>query len=162
MVSLETISIVLTGIGIIIALTYYGLQIRNQNRTRQAQLFMQMYHKYDDALMDSFGHIQRIEYEDYADFLEKYGPTSDDNMLPHFRRMAYFLEGMGVLVKEGLLSMRLVALTWAGTSRMFWDKLAPIIGEWREEINYPRLWSETEYLCKELIRYMDEHPELRT
>jgi hypothetical protein len=80
----------------------------------------------------------------------------------HIARMASFLEGMGVLVKEDLVSMRLVALTWAGTTRMFWDKMSPIIDDWRRAINYPRLWSETEYLCTELIKYMEEHPELAT
>jgi hypothetical protein len=76
--------------------------------------------------------------------------------------MAYFLEGLGVLVKQDLVSIHLVALTWAGSSRMFWDKISPILDDWRRAINYPRLWSETEYLCKKLIRYMEEHPELAT
>jgi hypothetical protein len=169
MVDYSTISIVFTGLSISIAAFYYILTLRNtqknqqlQLETRQAQLFMQMYNRADDALHESFNHIMRIEYRDFRDYWEKYGPDSNDDMSPHIRQMAYFLEGLGVLVKERLLSMRLVALTWAGTSRMFWDKLSPIIDEWREEIGYPRLWSETEYLCKELIKYMDEHPELKT
>ena len=41
-------------------------------------------------------------------------------------------------------------------------KVSPNLDEWREEIGYPRLWSETEYICEELIKYMDEHPELKT
>ena len=36
MVDYQAVSIVLTGIGLIIALTYYALQIRNQNKTRTA------------------------------------------------------------------------------------------------------------------------------
>lgn len=38
----------------------------------------------------------------------------------------------------------------------------PIINDLREHCKYPRLWSETEYVCKEVIKYVDEHPELRT
>jgi len=34
--------------------------------------------------------------------------------------------------------------------------------EVRECNKAPRTWSETEHLYKELIRYMEEHPELKT
>jgi len=47
MVDYQAISIVLTGIGLMIALTYYALQIRNQNKTRTAQLLMQVYSRLD-------------------------------------------------------------------------------------------------------------------
>jgi len=67
------------------------------------------------------------------------------------------------MVKEGYVSIRLVALMWAGMTRMFYEYiLEPIIEEGREYTKYPRLWSETEWLCKELIKYMNEHPELKT
>ena len=118
MVDYSTLSIVFTGLSISIAAFYYILTLRNtqknqqlQLETRQAQLFMQMYNRADDALHESFNHIMRIEYRDFRDYWEKYGPDSDDDMSPHIRQMAYFLEGLGVLVKERLLSMRLVALT---------------------------------------------------
>lgn len=43
MVTLETILDAVPALGIIVALVYYTLTIRNQNRTRQAQLFMNIY-----------------------------------------------------------------------------------------------------------------------
>jgi hypothetical protein len=70
-----------------------------------------------------------MEYEDFSDFKENYGDETKSDMLKHISRMAYFLEGLGVLVKENLVSMRLVALTWAGSTRMFWDKISPIIDD---------------------------------
>ena len=69
---------------------------------------------------------------------------------------------VGVLVKEGMLDIRLIALNWAGASRMVWEKLEPILPQLRKQFNYPRMWSETEYLFRELIKYMEEHPELAT
>jgi len=48
-------------------------------------------------------------------------------------------------------------LTWG-----FWEQIGPIIEPWRKAWNYPRLASETEYLGKSLLKYMDEHPELKT
>jgi len=86
---------------------------------------------------------------------------------PEFKQtisdLGSFYEYLGVIVKEGYLSIRLVALMWAGVTRTFWENIAePMLDEMREETGYPRGWSETEYLCRELIRYMDEHPELKT
>ena len=74
-----------------------------------------------------------------------------------------FYEGLGVMVKEGFFDIRLVALMWAGMTRMFYENIfEPVIDDMREHVNYPRLWSEGEWLCKELLRYLEDHPELRT
>jgi hypothetical protein len=74
-----------------------------------------------------------------------------------------FYEGLGVVVKQGYLSIQLVALMWAGFTRTFWENIVePILDEMREALGYPRGWSETEYLCRELMNYMDEHPEFKT
>jgi hypothetical protein len=169
MIEIETLSIVFTGLSISLAAFYYIRTLSNAQRnqqlqleTRQAQLYIQMYNNIDDNYLESVNKVFEMEYDDFVDFRDKYGIDSESEMVKHIQRVAYFLEGLGVLVKEDLVSMRLVALTWAGTTRMFWDKISPIIEEWRKAINYPRLWSETEFLCKSLIKYMEEHPELAT
>ncbi len=43
MADLQTLSLVLTGIGLIIALIYYTLTLRNTNRTRQADMLMRLH-----------------------------------------------------------------------------------------------------------------------
>ena len=163
MVDYQTISIVLTGVGMIIALAYYGLQIRNQNKTRQAQLFMQLYNRYqDNFIAHGFNNDYFTEkLNGYDEYLEKY--QSDETFKLTMDRFLPFYEGLGVMVKEGYVSIRLVALMWAGMTRVFYEYiLEPIVEEAREYTKYPRLWSETEWLCKELIRYIEEHPELKT
>ena len=73
-----------------------------------------------------------------------------------------FYEGLGVLVKNNLVPMRLIAETITGITRMYWEKFVPIVDDGRREFNLPRLHSETEYLYNELMKYIEEHPELRT
>jgi hypothetical protein len=73
-----------------------------------------------------------------------------------------YYEGVGVLVKENLVDIRLVAELIAGTTRKFWEIHAPIVAEMRRYTEQPRFLSETEYLYNRLMRYMDEHPELKT
>ena len=71
---------------------------------------------------------------------------------------AYF-EGLGVLVRENLLDIRVVALLMTGNVINYWSKLKPIIGDIREALNWPRAWIEAEYLYNELMKYLEEHPE---
>jgi len=163
MVDYQTLSIVLTGIGMIIALTYYGLQIRNQNRTRQAQVFMQLYNRYQDNFLAQgiSSEILLQKLSGYDDYQRKY--DADEDFKNAMDRFFPFYEGLGVMVKEGYFSIHLVALMWAGMTRMFYENIVePTIEEAREVTNLPRLWSETEWVCKELLKYIEEHTELKT
>ncbi len=72
------------------------------------------------------------------------------------------MEGLGVFVKEDLVDIKLMALLMAGSMRMSWEKHRDIIYEERKRMNYPRYASEWEYFYNELMKYMEEHPELAT
>ncbi len=76
--------------------------------------------------------------------------------------MGGFLEGLGVFVKEGLVPIRLVALFITHLTRTYWEKFGPIIEEYRIRENVPRGGSEAEYLYRTLMKYVEEHPELKT
>jgi hypothetical protein len=150
--------------GILIGIFYYISSLRNQDKARQAQLLMQM-HMYrqtevrsmDARLMDVI--TQRITgFQEYLERVEHDGNFEKLNMI-----LFNFYEAMGVFVKAGYFDIRNVALMWAGQTRMYYENIfEPIIDEARVFYDFPRFGSETEYLCKALIRYMDEHPELKT
>jgi hypothetical protein len=155
-------SLVLTGLGLIVAITYYSIQIRNQNRTRQAQMFMQMYNRFTDSISGT-EHLEILSNSVFSSVSEYNAlKESDADFNKVFKAYAIFYEALGVLVKEGLLDVRFIALMWGGTTRMYWEKIVPIIEDLRDYYNYPRNLSETEYVCKEVIKYMKDHPELQT
>jgi hypothetical protein len=79
-----------------------------------------------------------------------------------FTIIGMYWEGIGVLVKEKFLDIRLVALMLCRNTRFFWEKLKPFVDEARVNMGYERWMSETEYLYNELLKYLDEHPELST
>jgi len=164
----QTISMVLTGLTLSVAAIYYMFTLRytrmnmkNTLETRQAQLFMQMYGRWsEETFHDAATDIRSTSWVDFHDF--KSMILEDPKKYKSLGTMIRFYEGIGVLVKEGLIDMRFVSLLMAGDIRQFWEEIGPIIGPWRKEWNYPRLVSETEYLSNSLIKYMDEHPELKT
>ena len=100
MVDYQTISIVLTGIGMMIALTYYALQIRNQNRTRQAQLIMQIYSRINTLeLSRAILEILTWEFTDFEEFLQICDPLSKSDEAVILNYFMLTFEGAGTMVK---------------------------------------------------------------
>lgn len=158
MVDYQTFSIVLTGIGLIIALTYYALQIRNQNRTRQTQLFMDIYNNHISipnftALLEM---MWEWDWETFDDFIAKYSILN--NKEAHVKWGRYFasLEGLGILCKKGLIDPELVYDSQYLSIINIWEKFQPIIEEYRLRLNAPQMYGDPEYLYKEMIRMRAE------
>jgi len=162
--------------GVIGGFTYYALTVRNAQRTReltlkaqehtletrQAQMFMQIYNAShnDPSYLDAQRRCFELQIDSYEDYLQVQENEDDRNALG---RVGMFYEGLGVLVKEGYVSIRLVALLMTGTTRMLWERLwKSWVEEGREKMNYPRYRSEAEFLYNELMRYIEENPELKT
>jgi hypothetical protein len=143
MAQVEYLPLVLTGIGLTASILYYAMVLRNQNRTRQAQLFMQVYNQFTMEKYKQWHEVRRWEWDDFDDFMEKW------------------LEGLGVLVKSELVPIHLVALFITGLITEYWKKFGPLTLEYRTRYESPRGGSETEYLYNTLMAYVEEHPELR-
>ena len=171
---IEYLPLVLTRIGIIASILYNTNVLRNANRTRelqlkaqeqaletrQAQFFMQIYGRFDDREhWEQYTEISSRTWDDFADWWEKYGEKNEEAMAA-FASLGSYFEGIGVLINENLVDVRLVAKLMSGPIIAFWEMHAPIINELRNYMNQPRMLRETEYLYNELMKYMEEHPEL--
>jgi len=128
--------------------------------TRQAQMFMNIYQqtltKDFTSAYTSYMSYQWGNYDEWMELAQK------KEFVEPFTILAMYFEGLGVLVREGYLPIRLVALLLAGMTRSFWEKLMPVKDKVRVETGYVRWMSETEYLYNELLRYIGEHSELST
>ena len=104
MVDLQTISVMITAASVVVAATYYILVVRNTNKTRQAQLFMQIYSRFDDPdWMINWGQVVRQwEWTDYEDWHSKYSPEMDIEAASQYGSVAAYFEGIGVLVYKNL------------------------------------------------------------
>lgn len=151
MVDYQAISIVLTGIGLMIALIYYALQIRNENATRQAQLLMQVYSRLDTP--EKVRALQEVflwEFRDFDEFVEKYWNPEDYNKLG---TLVLFFGGAGTLVRTGDLPIEKVSLLIGGLTILMWEKFDPIKEELRKFWNMPGWAGSWEYLYHELVKH---------
>jgi hypothetical protein len=155
MVTLETVLQVVPVVSLVIVGAYYSLQIRNQNRTRQAQLFMQAYSTFiDREFQKSFFEIVRQwKWDDYDDFWQKYGPdTNSEEARAH--------SAIGDLVKKGILPLEIVESIVGVAVVPLWEKWDKIIKQLRIDYGMPRIFEDFEYLYNRLLKYYEVHPEL--
>jgi hypothetical protein len=156
-------------IGILVGVFYYIMTIRTNQKnqqmqleTRQAQLFMQLYNRFrdDTQSLDMEKSFFNVKIESFQDFMRLW--RTDEDFGETLSALGGFYEGIGVMVREGYIPVRLVALQWGGNTRRFWEKMEPFMSAVREHQEFPRAWSETEFLYNELMKYIEEHPELKT
>jgi len=128
--------------------------------TRQAQMFLNIYDQTRSSeFLTAFNKIVvETAFRTWSDYRKLW--QNDEQFRLNDNVLEMFYEGLGVLVKEGLLEVRMVALLFCGMTRMFWEKYQPILEEGRASMGHFRWFSETEYLYNELIKYLKEHPEL--
>jgi hypothetical protein len=125
-------------------------------------MFMQIYNEShnDPTFIEALHRTHELEIHTYEDMLKIL--ENEDNRFA-LSRLGMFYEGVGVLVKEGYVSIRLVSLLMTGMTRRWWERLYKSwIEEGREKYNFKRWMSEAEYLYNELMKYTEEHPELKT
>ena len=166
-ITFQTLFQFLQTLGILVGVFYYIMTIRTNQRnqrmqleTRQAQLFIQLYNRFRDDTkdLDIESSFLDLEIKSSEDFIRLW--RTDEDFGRVLSTLGGFYEGIGVMVREGYIPVRLVALQWGGTTRRFWEKMEPYMSDVREAQAFPRAWTETEYLYNELMKYIEEHPEL--
>jgi len=170
-ITLSILLQVVQTVALLVGIVYYLTIMRNSQKTqqmqletRQTQLFMEIFDKAQSkAFVDAYEWWKSAEFEGIDDFLKlMHADTHEARVnLKRFSVIGTYYEGVGVLVKEGRLDIRWVALLMAGMVRDMWEKLEPVIEAYRAHTR-ERMASESEYLYNELMKYLEEHPELKT
>ena len=144
---IEYLPLVLTGVGIIVSMLYYTNTLRLQTMTRQTQLFMQFNDKID-ALVNSGTWIEvnnEWSFEDYNDFMQKYGPDSNPEKWLTFLSVFRLFEQLGVLAKHGSVSVELIFdLLGSGPIYLF-EKYEEVIDGFRADRENPPKGQFMEY-----------------
>ena len=162
MVTLEQFIYVVPVLALTASILYYALNLRVANKTqqlqletRQAQLFMNIYSQLasNEAVDNEYEltHIEMKNREDYLKLLE------DRTKYRAFAWFMVYYEGIGVLVRENLVPIELVAQMISGNIIWYWERYGPGFIETRTSMNWPRMMVELEYLYNRVKEYIDEH-----
>jgi hypothetical protein len=145
----QTATVVITGIGILIGVINSIISSRRAEEQRQMQLFMGIYDRFhaDDftkAQMDT----ALWQWEDMAD-LEKIYLTNPGEWKQLWIQSKYY-EGIGILVDRGLFDLDLVEDLMGNTIIDFWDKFKPVFEELRRRF-HPSHANQVEALYNAVI-----------
>ncbi len=157
-------------VGLLVGIFYYVTTLRNAQKTRelalksqeqaletrQAQLFMQIYQD-----MSSPEHYKRtnelysMEWEDWDDYDRKYG--SENNPENYALRFSTWsrINGVGLLVKDGLIDVGRVHDLMRTTILWQWEKFRDIIIRTREEFNLGSFMEGFEFLANEMMKEVE-------
>ena len=143
MVGLTEVSALVAAAGVLLGVVYYVLDMRSRSRQRQTDLVMRLYTTFGDTgFQKAWQRFMTTDYEDYDDFVKKYGSWAPEAGL--------FLEGLGVLLKRNLIDIELVDDLFSGPIKYAWEKFKPIVEDARKQLNYPAYAEWVEYLYNEM------------
>ncbi len=152
MASFEFLAIILTGLGLSVSIIYYANVLQNANKTRQTQLFMNLYQtvvteNFNQNLIEMLG----AEWTDYQDYLNKYGPIDNPKMAAKRFSTWQVYNGIGFLLMENFIELEKVWQLFGGQGpNMMWRKWESIILGIREGIDSPSYMLGFEYLANSI------------
>ena len=146
---IEYLPLVLTGIGIMASILYYTMTLRNSNKTRQAQLFMQAHARFQDPeFTKMYNEVMDRDWSSIDDYREKYLNKGWDETILSVQS---YYEGIGVLLMKGMIDSDFVYELMPTMVNTFWHKYEPIVKNVRETYDYPQFWRPIEYLKDRMI-----------
>jgi hypothetical protein len=152
MVDIQTVSAVAAAMSVAIGAVIGVIQFRNLVKTRQAQFFLNLYNKFSekDVLTMYIEVLFLWKWEDFHDFLEKYGPEKNLDEFMKWVIVTTHLENMGLIAHEKMVDIHFVSNLIGSAIQDFWEKYEPILIEWKKKYKTPKIMPMTEYLYEQI------------
>jgi len=145
---ITSISALVAAGGVIVGVVFAVLQLRDLVKTRQTDLVTRLYSNWsDEKFIESYVKINTDEFEDYNDYVKKYGsPLSGTLDNRKWLIVGMYFEGIGVLLRRKLIDIGLVDDLLSGPIKNTWEKMKPMVEGVRKELNQPTVFEYFEYL----------------
>jgi hypothetical protein len=159
---IQAVYFMVTATGVLIATIYYVITLRAQRlivkttlETRQAQLFMGIYQTYvTKELHRDIEIVLNAQFTDFEDWLAKYGPKSNPEVHAKFDSVLSYMEGLGSLIKRGLIDPSYVVELLGLEVLYTHQKYRPIIAGMRKA--NPTLYTDFDILYESVKKFIPE------
>jgi hypothetical protein len=173
-VSYQMVLSTLQTVGLLVGIAYYVMSLnytrRNQELTLKAQqqshdtrrgqyiLDSLLFASSKEALDHQVDHIFTAKWSSYDEWEDKYWKD------PEYQKAFYWLasscNALGTLIQEGIIDVHILAVFNAEGFIYNWEKHRDLVYEHRKRWKAKRYGVMWEYLYDELLKYLEEHPEL--
>jgi len=116
------ISAVVAAVGVLIGVVFTVMELRNLVKQRQTDLVMRLWQEScSEENVRASSRLSSAEYQDFNEFIKKYGHPFSENPVPiAFRMTARFFEGIGIAVHMRIIDINVVRNFW--TLDRWWKK----------------------------------------
>ena len=150
--TIQTVSIIITMLSITLGIIMGIMQFRNLVKTRRIKLYTELFDKLNEKeIQRNFLEVLLVwNWKDFDDFFEKYGPEKNPDKFLKFSSTIFYLENVGLFMKENLVEKEWVANLVDYMVLDFWEKYEPIIVKLGEPYNNPNITPMLKYLYGEI------------
>jgi len=162
MVDYQALSIIFAGLSIAASIMYYASVLRNQNKTRQTQLFMNLYEVYRSIeFRRQWYSTSSWTWNSHEEFLSKYGGENNPEAFSVLHSVLGYFEGVGMLVQRGDIDIEMVEDLLDIPAVSVWNRFKDFVYGSRELRNWPQLFSNFEYLVSQIEERKNRNPSNR-
>jgi hypothetical protein len=151
MLDIPSISAIVAAVGVLVGVAIAVVELRNLVKQRQTDLVKRLSRDIavDRQSLDAFVDVMEAEFEDYDDFVRKYGKFISKNPVPmSFMMIGNSFEQIGVLHRNKLIDASLVDQLFPIS--IMWEKMKPLVEGMRREYHDPAFFEWFEYLYSEM------------
>lgn len=155
MIDVPTLSAIVVAVSVVIGLVFTLMELRHLAKTRRTDVIMRVY--------DRFGSREMVEAINSVGSLR---PELADASLPNqdwtgIIQVSIMFEGLGVLLEQGLIDIRLVDEFFGPSLDSLWEPIRPFIYRMRELLKQPFFFSHFESLHNRLREYRKKQTKNR-
>jgi hypothetical protein len=158
--TLQSISILISGLGIVVAIIYYAQVLRNTSKARQRELIFQRFQGYSKEYVNTYFKVSNMtEWTDAEDWRRKYGKDVNVEADADWTYIMSIYNIAGILLQEEETDPELIFKLYPPHVVIrLWEGFEPVIQALREKTHTGHL-EPFEYLYREAKkRYPDIQP----
>ena len=158
MIDVQNISVIIAAVSVVFAVITWFHQNRENRKVQQTRLFMDLWDKFDNQIFwDNFYEIRnRWNWKNLDNFLQKYGRENNPEAWTKFLMVNAPWERIGILVRDGIISPKLVNHWIGGTITSNWERIEPIVKEYRDRYDFYTMFEWYEDLYYQLKKCQKE------
>jgi hypothetical protein len=152
MVDITEISAIVAAAGVLVGVVLTVLELRHLRKQRDTDLVVNLYSAFtSDDFLVSMLKVVNLEFEDYRDFVKKYGSLlSETPISVAVYKIANYFDEVGTLLHRGVFDLDMVFEFLMIPTLTYCDKLKPLIEGFRKETGSKLGFSWFEYLYNEM------------
>ena len=152
MLDIPSVSAIVAAVGVLVGVVFTYLEVRNLVKQRQTDLTMRLYSTWQSKeFSEATLKVWNLEFKDYNDFVNKYGPWySETEVYTAFRMVCNFFDGIGILLLRKLVNVEMVARLFTAPTKTTWEKVKPLVEGSRRHEYGPLVFEDFEYLYNEV------------